>query len=150
RLRGECMPFAVRAPPVRAPASDSASPGTRSAAPTRAPAGSFSLGSAPRGLRVRGRVNPLLGEQRAAEGVEVEIASLLTEALDDASQRRARREPQERAEPSGDADVAGREDVEAPQAAQEDQRCAPGSDARELREEAERVRALHARELLLR
>src|SRR5690606_40396391 len=64
----------------------------------------------------------------------------------DAIERSAGRELRERAEPSCHADVAGREDVETSQAAEEDQRRAPGTDAPKLREEADRVGTLHRSE----
>ena len=90
-------------------------------------------------------MNEASGQQRATEGAKVQIAAMLAEELDGASKRTTRWEPQELGEPSRHADVPRREDIEASCATQEDQGRAPRTDAWELREEADRVTAIHAR-----
>src|SRR5450756_2972108 len=96
--------------------------------------------------RRRSRVNETLGQQAAAQRIEVEVASMVAEALDDAIERRPRFNTHQPAEPARDADVARREHVEAPETTQEDQTGAPGANARKLGQVPDRLVAAHARE----
>ena len=68
-------------------------------------------------------------QERSAEGAEVEVAAVRAEAFGEVIERLGVGHLEQVAEAACGADVAGREDVEASQAAQEDERGAPWADA---------------------
>jgi hypothetical protein len=68
---------------------------------------------------------------------------MVAEAVDRATERRPRSQAHQRVEASRGADIAWREDVHTPEASQQHQSGAPGTDARQLRQRPQRVTGIH-------
>ena len=66
----------------------------------------------------RGSVNEVLGQERAAQRAEIQVAATVPETLDNAVERWSGREVRQVAEPTSNADVTRREYVEATHATQ--------------------------------
>jgi len=73
-------------------------------------------------------VNEIFPQEAAAQGVEVQVASVRAQALDATGERCPRPKVHQRAEPARGADIARGKYVEATETAQQDQAGAPGAE----------------------
>ena len=71
-------------------------------------------------------------QKTSAQGTEIQVVPVVAEALDDATDRRPKSQAHQRVEAPRGADIARREHVDTPEATQQHQSGATGTDARQL------------------